>query len=730
VTALLLAHSSAAAAIARPDPAVPSNQVPFLENVGQIPGPEVRYYAELASGSVFVTRSGELVYALRCPRSQTDGVVETPARWAFRESFVGASGLQPSAAAPSDVLISCYKGAQPDRWRPHVPAFERVDLGEVLPGIRVELRAGRGNVEKRVYVAPGARVGALEIAVDGVEGLFVDDAGRLVLRTAVGGIVFTAPEAWQEVDGERQEVDVRYALHGESYGFALGAHRPDREVVIDPLLSSTFLGGSNPNPPGNYDDDIVHTMSAFGGLVYVAGATQSPDFPIHMGYDDTLDSSFPDAFVALLSGDLSTVLASTYLGTVYSDRVQGMALDASGAVVITGQAGYGFPVTPGAYTYSGTTPAGGGFVARLSPDLSTLEASAVVTPSDFPRALALGNGSVFFGGSTNNPDFPVTPGAWRTSCCPPGGFGIRPYEGFAGRISQDLATLEAMTYLGGNTVSGMDVASDGTVLLTDGFDHAVTGYLARFDGGFTTRMAYLSYYPGSNSGSSRTYFNDVLVDGDTVVVAGQTYMNDLPATPGAFDTTCGTDGLCNGVGSLLVPRSDAFVARYSLDLQVTHALTYLGGSDHESARALALASNGDLLVVGETLSADFPTSANGFDSGCGTDGRCNPSGPFDSPVPDAFLVRLTGNLTQLEYGTYLGGSDEEMAYDVAVGGGGDVFVGGQTRSSDFPVTSGALDESYNGGTSDAFVSRFDASPAQPTLRERARTRQRAETDPK
>ena len=53
-----------------------------------------------------------------------------------------------------------------------------------------------------------------------------------------------------------------------------------------------------------------------------------------------------------------------------------------------------------------------------------------------------------------------------------------------------------------------------------------------------------------------------------------------------------TDGLCDGVGPLLVPRSDGFVGRYSYDLQTTQALTYLGGSDHESIRAVNLRVNG------------------------------------------------------------------------------------------------------------------------------------------
>ena len=99
-----------------------------------------------------------------------------------------------------------------------------------------------------------------------------------------------------------------------------------------------------------------------------------------------------------------------------------------------------------------------------------------------------------------------------------------------------------------------------------------------------------------------------------MVTAGQTYMNDLPATPGAFDTTCGTDGLCDGVGPLLVPRSDGFVAIYSQDLQTTVALTYLGGAGEDRPLVLTLDGQGRAYAAGFTDSADFPTTAGAFDT--------------------------------------------------------------------------------------------------------------------
>ena len=451
------------------------------------------------AGTVFVTADSEMVYALP---ERIAAQRHAPAVWAFRESFRGGLRTPPSGDAKSLVPVSYFKGADPDGWKTGLPTYDSVSLGEPYPGIHVTLKAAADNVEKLFRVAPGADVEMIEIAIDGVESVTVNPQAQLVLGTSLGDIVFTAPVAYQAIDGERRPVTVAYALNdGYRYGFDVGPYDDNHELIIDPLLASTYIGGRNPNPPGNYDDDMIHGMVTVGGDVYVAGATQSPDFPVKLGYDETLDSAYPDGFVTRMSGDLTTVIASTYIGTESFDRVEDIALGDDGTIIAVGQAGYGFPVTDGAYNWSGETPVGGGFVTRFSADLSTLVASSVATPVDYPRAVTLGNGGIYFGGTTNYPDFPITPDAYRSDCCPPGGFGIREYDGFLGKLSADLSTLEALTYLGGDTVSGISVAPDGSVFVTDGTDNAITGYIARFDEGLTSRSAYLSYYPGSESGT-------------------------------------------------------------------------------------------------------------------------------------------------------------------------------------------------------------------------------------
>jgi hypothetical protein len=105
-----------------------------------------------------------------------------------------------------------------------------------------------------------------------------------------------------------------------------------------------------------------------------------------------------------------------------------------------------------------------------------------------------------------------------------------------------------------------------------------------------------------------------------------------------------------------------------------------------------------VLVAGATQSPDFPVHP-GYEM------------TLDSSWPDGFIARLTGDLSQLEYGSYLGGSAEDRPPVVGLDLEGRAYAAGFTDSPDFPTTPGAFDRTYYGGTSDAFISWIDAGAA-------------------
>src|SRR5439155_22724486 len=107
---------------------------------------------------VFVTRQGEVVYALPSPGHAGDSrrVLTAPAAgWTLTESFVDGHAV-PVAAQPAATHVSLFLGNDPARWRAQVTTYANVDLGAVWPGIGVTLKAYGKQVEKVFTVEAGA----------------------------------------------------------------------------------------------------------------------------------------------------------------------------------------------------------------------------------------------------------------------------------------------------------------------------------------------------------------------------------------------------------------------------------------------------------------------------------------------------------------------------------------------------------------------------------------------
>ena len=215
-------------------------------------------------------------------------------------------------------------------------------------------------------------------------------------------------------------------------------------------------------------------------------------------------------------------------------------------------------------------------------------------------------------------------------------------------------------------------------------------------------LAYSTFLGGSNFDSARGVAVDAL---GNAYVAGTTSSPDFPASAGAYDTTCGSDGFCNRIATGWPPpddfsySSDAFVAKLNPQGSALVYATYLGGastpaspaSGNDQGTALAVDSSGSAWVTGWTRSPRFPTTDGALDRTCGTDGSCNPQDAYNF-VSDAFVSKLDPTGSQLAYSTYLGGPSDEYANGIAVNPANQAVVVGQTSSATFPVTAGAYDE--------------------------------------
>jgi len=672
--------------------------VPFIANAGQI-NPAVAYYAPTFAGTTFVTRDGRIVYSLSGRRSPASGrrSPDRTSAWSLTESVVGGRA-HPIGGDRASTRVSYFLGNDPARWRSGVQTFESVSLGEVWPGIEIELRAQGKSLEKVFTVRPGADSSRIRMSVAGALRLRADRSGALIASTGPGDVTLTPPAAYQEDHGARRDVPVAYEARGREYGFRLGGYDPALAVVIDPLLQATYLGGSGD------EFAIGLAIHPTSGEVYVAGQTDSANFPGTTGGAQAANDGIWDVFVARLNATLTTVDQATYLGGSSTDQPLAVAIHpTSGDVYVAGfTSSTDFPGTSGGAQATSALGNNHGFVARLNAALTTLVQATYLggSGSDLAYALAIHptSGEVYVAGGTTSNDFPGTTGGAQAAISGGG-------DAFVARVNAALTTLGQATYLGGTgneTAQALAIhPTSGDVYVAGGTNStdlpgrtggpqpgygggASDAFVARLNADLTTldQTTYLG-------GSANEYGQALAIHPTSgeVYVAGITNSADFPGTTGGAQAP---------FGSVI----DAFVARLNADLTTLDQATYLGGSDYDYGNALAIhPTSGDVYVAGFTTSANFPGTTGGAQAA-------------NAGARDAFVARLNADLTTLGQATYLGGSSDDQAQALAIHPtSGDVYLAGASSSADFPGTAGGAQAAYAGGGQDALVARLTANLA-------------------
>ncbi len=681
-------------------PHLPTVAVPFIPNQGQADS-QVAFYAPAAFGTVFVTGSGELVYDLsrRLSGAGRRGLTE---RWIVRETL-GGHAIQPAGRTKAETHVSFLLGSDPQQWRSDLPTWQELDLGKPWPGIAASLKAGAAGIEKLFTVEPGADVADIRMTVHGAERLAKIAGGALRAETGMGPLTFTAPVAWQERAGRREYVTAEYHVSGLEYGFRLGKHDPSLPVIIDPIILSSFVGGSGD------DGEPTIAIHPTNGDVYLAGSTTSAAFPhTSGGVQPTFGGGNTDAFVARFNSALTTLQQVTFLGGNGDEFSAGIAISATGTVYVVGDTGSNFfpgtvrtPPAPQSFQ-----PARAGQVDVFIAALNTALTDVISTFLGGPFLDSAGSirihpvsGEVIVVGSAP-PNFPVTVG----NAAQPA-FGGGNSDAFVARLNPDLTSLLASTFLGGSgdddassvaikpsgeiVVAGITNSTNfpGTPLSVSPFDLGVPDvFVSRLNASLSTNIR--STYLGGAGAESHANVAILPSTGEIIVAADTASTSLTPSTSNGHQPT--------HAGSL-----DNFVARLdgTLAPSGTQQATFLGGTGSDTRPRLAVMSSGQIVVVGDTSSTLNFTRATPFQPTFG-------GGPRDSFVGVYNSALTTGSLTVL---SYLGGSGDEFHPEVALDPvNGNILVAGATGSASFPGVTSSSGQAVIGGGSDAFVSRLTA----------------------
>jgi hypothetical protein len=602
--------------------------------------------------------------------------------------FIDGVWVTPVPVSPLGGRVNYLRG-RPSSWRTNIPTFARVRYREVYPGIDVEFYATNGRLEFDFILAPGADVRRIAMAVRGDTPPRLTASGDLEVPLGTGVLTQHRAVAYQEHNGTRQPVDVRYRLDKRGHvRLDVRSYDRRRPLVVDPVLaySSAFA------------DSVEDIAVDSNGHLYVSGDTINASFPTTPGaYDRTHDNpdTRSDLFVAKLNAAGTAFVYSTFIGGSGPERARAIAVDASGNAYLTGDTSSpDFPTTPGAWRRTCDNAAGCGneaFAVKLNATGSALVYGTLIGGSDHDGGIGVAvdaSGNAVVVGSTRSPDFPVTPGAYQQSrgadrfrsdafVVKLNAAASAPVYAtyFAGRLEEAL--LRVKIDAGGNAVAvGGTESSD--ILVVAPFQPNLAGtsdaVIAKFSP--TGTPIFVTYL----GGPGRDGAQDVAVD-----ASGNIYVTGL------------TEGASLGTTAQIGPLGgwDTYVVKIAPSGSSRIWGVVAGGSGGDFGLGIALDASNRAHITGSSASVNFPVTADAIQ-------------PQLRGEQDALYATVNAAGTGLVYATYVGGSRQDFGTErgnAIAFQNGRAWLGGATHNTDFPQinSSGAIGKPGDPG----WIARFD-----------------------
>lgn len=604
-------------------------------------------------------------------------------RNARRSSLVG----QGSAG-----ILNRFIGRDASGWRTQIPLCQKVLAKRVYPGIDLVYYGKDGRLEYDFGLSPYADPAQISLVIEGGKGLRLSSSGDLLIDSVEGTLVQQRPVAYQVIGGLRKTVSSSFVLTGVNrVSFSLGPYDASRSLTIDPVLTySTYLGGTG------LDEGHALAIDAQGSL-YVTGRT----------FSTQNNTSNVLLFKITSSG---SIVQSIFGGKLGNDTGNAVSVDSSGNVYVAGATSSAdFPVASnnGYVLQSGLLGSMNAFLLALPAANTTLIFSTFFGGSYSDEALGMVTGPnnyLYVVGDTTSPNLAtITADVFQLA-------NHGSYDGFLACFTTS-GTLVFGTYIGGSGddhATAVAVDSSGysyVVGSTSSTDFPVNpggGYINSFQNtnhGNTDAFAIRLFPDGTLAqwstyigGSSTDAASAVSLDSSgNVYVAGTTASEDFPTLAGAYQTTY-QGGVSDGFVLVLHNNGQGFWG------------SFFGSAGGDAINGMALDGSADIILTGTTDNANFPVTADAAQSAIGGG-------------QDAILSILAGGGGSLLFSTYLGGTGNEIGLAVLSGSSGQIYLTGSTTSSnnDFPVTSGARQTTYGGGTSDAFISIFGCPSAVPVV---------------
>ena len=673
--------------------------IPFIKNQGQI-SPEIKYYANTFAGTISVTDEKLSYHSIIYKDDTATSVV-------ISEKFLDGK-LSPKGQIPSDTVVNYFKGDK-ENWKNNISTYDEIYLGSTWDDIEVSLKAHGNNVEKIFTVNPGGNISDIQLSFDGIQSLSLDDS-KLSILTQHGTTKFSEPISFQIINGEKIIVDSSYKIiNDNTYGFVVDSYRTDLPIVIDPLIASTFVGGGS-------TDDARGLVIDSSGNIFISGRAASA-FP-------TTSATFLSKFGSSGTGDgqfnISHLIAIDNSGNIYvtdnsNHRVQ--KFDSSGNFLLK----------------FGTSGTGTGQLK--DPSGIAIDSSGNIYVADFTnhRVQKFNSSGTFLSMFGFGVDDGTAAFQTCTSSCQIGISGSGDGQ-FSFPHGVTIDSSDNLYVAGGNNHRVQKFDSSGTFLSKFGTSGTAEGQFnfpgdIAFDSSGNIYVSDINNYRVQKFNSSGTFLSkfgtsgtgngqfdrptDIKIDssGNLYVADQNNHRVQKLNSSGVYVTKWGSlgtgDGEFNKPTGIAIDSSDNIyvtdlnnnrVQRFTVVGTVATFESTFGSSGtgdgkfsfptgivHDSSKDIYISDNGNHRIQKFSVGPYDPTS--------------NASG-------NIFISKLSSDLSSMVASTFIAPGSSNWGRAIAVDGSGNIFVTGQTSTSNFPTTAGAFQTSHV--ASNAWVSKFDS----------------------
>jgi gliding motility-associated-like protein len=596
-------------------------QIAFIPNHNQW-NEHVLYRAEISSGVAFF-EANKITYAYYSSEDvkraheeshhMSDSVLamgpENIRCFAFEVEFVNAQQaiIQPTSQKKHNV--NYFIGNDESQWANNVPVFEKLEYGEIYPGIDVQYYSSGNQLKYDFIVAAGSDPSKIVMQYNGQKSISLDH-GALLVDIGFTTIEEVIPVAYQVVDGIRLDIRCEFVLKNNQVQFSFpGGYDKSLPLIIDPLvLASTFSGGVGTTGgfSATYDKE---------GNIYSAGDAFSLGLPVTPGAYSVNFTGQTDLAIFKFNPDGSSLLYCTYIGGSGYEFPQNLA-EKDGKLYVFGATFSGnFPVTATAYdtVESGICDI---YIACLDNTGSNLlgstyvggtwgEGSSLLTPY-YPDRLrgcieVARNGDVIVCSSTTSNNFPATPGAFRTTT-------TGAQDAVVFRMNSALTTMVWATYMGSGVhdiALGLKEAADGSIYVCGGTNNMFTPFPTVAGCWNTTPMGGTDAFVVNLSADGSTMNAGTLYGGTLLDCA---FYIDLDKDGDVYICGISRQGTPVTEGVWFVPNAPQFIAKFNSSLSELMYSTTIG--QPMPATALVTGSGGPTVPGPPSMVGPEPLRAN------------------------------------------------------------------------------------------------------------------------